>query len=91
MAFAFMVGCATVVVVSAIWKETPLSVSIGKEFHFSTGNQNTCPEKFEKKQDDTHEKQDDTHEKQDDTHEKKKKKRKGIRKLLCCYNTENDA
>lgn len=81
---AFIVGCATLVLVTAILKETPVSVSIGKEFHFSAGNQDTCPEQFEKKQD-------DTHEKQDDTHEKKKKKRKGIRKLFCCYNTENDA
>lgn len=41
---AFIVGCATLVLVTAILKETPVSVSIGKEFHFSTGNQDTCPE-----------------------------------------------
>lgn len=41
---AFIVGCATLVLVTAILKETPVSVSIGKEFHFSAGNQDTCPE-----------------------------------------------
>lgn len=45
MAFTFVAGCATVALVSVIWKETPVSVSVGKEFHFSAGKQNSCPEK----------------------------------------------
>lgn len=53
---AFTAGCVAAVLVSAIYKETPISASDGKGFHFRLGNQNSCPEKFEKRQDDTHEK-----------------------------------
>lgn len=70
MALIFMAGCATVVLVTAMLTNTPVSGSAGKDYHFNLGNQKSCQENFEKRQ--------------DDTHEKKKKKRKGIRKLFCC-------
>lgn len=42
---AFTAGCVAAVLVSAIYKETPISASDGKGFHFRLGNQNSCPEK----------------------------------------------
>lgn len=45
MALAFTAGCVAAVLLSAIYKETPISASAGKDYHFSLGNQNSCPEK----------------------------------------------
>lgn len=45
MALTFMAACATVVLVAAIFRETPISATAGKEFHFRLGNQNKCPER----------------------------------------------
>lgn len=43
---AFTASCVAVVLVSAIYKETPISAaSDGKGFYFRLGNQNSCPEK----------------------------------------------
>lgn len=44
MAFAFMVGCATVVLVTAIYNNTPISASAGKDYQFSLGHQQSCHE-----------------------------------------------
>lgn len=45
MALAFTAGCVAVVLLSAIYKETPISASDGKGSYFRLGNQNSCPEK----------------------------------------------
>lgn len=71
MGLIFLAGFATVILVTAMLTDTPMSGSAGKDYHFNLGNQKSCHENFEKRK--------------YDTHKKKKKKRKGIRKLFCCW------
>lgn len=39
-----MAGCATVVLVTAMLTNTPVSGSAGKDYHFNLGNQKSCQE-----------------------------------------------
>lgn len=44
MGLIFLAGFATVILVTAMLTDTPMSGSAGKDYHFNLGNQKSCHE-----------------------------------------------